>query len=87
MSIFLTSKYFFSEISSAKRSFASAKAIFVSREALKSPAWSCDNFTRKYFAVLNFCFFCFKTKENQEYPLIKFLYEINRNQWLKLIKA
>ncbi len=52
MSLFLTtSKYFFSEISSAKRSFASTK------------------------------------KDKQEYSFIKFLYEINTNQWLKLIKA
>jgi len=52
-------KYFVSEISEAKRSFACAKAILAVREApicrqgrLKSLAWRCINFTTKYFTVL-----------------------------------
>ncbi len=49
-----TFKYFVNEISSDKRSFACAQAIFASRFALKSPAWRCVNFITKYLAVLNF---------------------------------
>ena len=49
-----TFKYFVNEISSDKRSFACAQAIFASRFALKSPAWRCVNFITIYLAVLNF---------------------------------
>jgi len=69
-----TLKYFVSEISEAKRSFACAKAILAVREApicqqgrLKSLAWRCINFTTKYFTVLIFCFFCIKKKKAKHF--------------------